>query len=443
MDSAHTIAEQLSVLASYLEQRQEAVLRAWRKAIDRDPEMNTGASLPRAQLDDHIPALLDAYGRRLRLLTVGETVAGKEEDKGDASAHGLQRWQQGYDLREVTREWARLQLCMADELEGYSSSHPQVDPRVMATARRAWAELCTESVSESVAKYFQLQQIEAKGHVADLAKAMEQLRELERSRAELWRQAAHDLRGNVGVVMNVTAGLALPSAPTPSRDKFLRLLQTNVSSLHSLLEDVMDLARLQAGHEHRNVKSFDAARVLREMCERMQPVAEGRSLFLKVEGPDTLPVEGDSPKIERIAQNLVLNGLKYTSRGGVTLSWGDSRQNDSHRWMLCVTDTGPGFHSGPGAPMAGALEEATEEARQVNETARTGVKPASDEPLQETTPSVDAQLVHQEPGEGIGLSIVKRLCELLDATMEMDSIPGQGTTLRIVFPRNYDPVQQR
>jgi signal transduction histidine kinase len=432
----------LLALASHLRGRREAILRAWRKAIERDPEMNTGASLPRAQLDDHIPALLEAFERRLCLQTIKEPDALKEEGKGDASAHGLQRWQQGYDLREVTREWGRLQLCLADELEAYSSSNAEVDPGVMRIARRAWAEMCTEAASESVAKYFQLQQIEAKGHVHDLARALEQLRELERSRGELWRQAVHDLRGNVGVVMNVTAGLALQSTAIPLRDKFLPILQKNVSSLHSLLEDAMDLARLQAGHEHREVKAFDAALVLRELCERMQPMAEERGLFLKAEGPDTLPVEGDAVKAQRIAQNLLINALKYTPRGGVTVSWGDSRQNDAQRWMLCVTDTGPGFHAGPGAPMAGALEAATEEARQVEETARTGVKGTPDPSPSDEAP-VDARLIHQERGEGIGLSIVKRLCELLDASMEMDSTPGEGTSLRIVFPRTYDPIAQR
>ena len=437
-----SIDAQLSALASYLGGRREAILRAWRKAIERDPEMNTGASLPRSQLDDHIPALLDAFERRLRLHTIKDTAAFKEEGKGDASAHGLQRWQQGYDLREVTREWGRLQLCLADELEAYSASNAEVDPGVMAIARRVWAELCTEGASESVAKYFQLQQIEAKGHVNDLARALEQLRELERSRGELWRQAVHDLRGNVGVVMNVTAGLALQSSAIPLRDKFLPILQKNVSSLHTLLEDAMDLARLQAGHEHREVKGFDAATVLRELCERMQPMAEERGLFLKAEGPDTLPVEGDAVKAQRIAQNLLINALKYTPRGGVTVSWGDSRQNDAQRWMLCLTDTGPGFHAGPGAPMAGALEEATEEARQVDETARTGVKGTQDLSPSDAAPA-DARLIHQERGEGIGLSIVKRLCELLDASMEMDSTPGEGTSLRIVFPRTYDPIAQK
>jgi len=439
MNSENNVEAQLSALASHLEARRDSILRAWRKAIDRDPDMTTGASLPRAQLDDHIPSLLDTFEKSLRRMTAAEPAPLKVDAKGDASAHGLQRWQQGYDVREVTREWGRLQLCVAEELERYASSHPECDPQAMSIARRVWAELCTDGASESVSKYFQLQQIEAEGHVHDLAEALEQLREMERNRAELWRQAAHDLRGNVGVVMNVTAGLALQSAAIPSRDKFLPMLQKNVASLYSLLEDVMDLARLQAGHEHREVKRFDAATVLTQLCERMQPMAEQQGLFLKVDGPDTLPVEGDAVKVQRIAQNLLLNALKYTPRGGVTVSWGDSRRNDAQRWMLCVIDTGPGFHAGPGAPMAGALEEATEEARQVEETARTGVKGAAHDASSPDDGSVDSVPVHQERGEGIGLSIVKRLCELLDATIEMDSTLGEGTALRVVFPRSYGP----
>jgi signal transduction histidine kinase len=398
--------------------------------------MNNGASLPRAHLVEHIPVLLDTFEKRLRVVTAQGSTPGKSEAKGDGSAHGLQRWQQGYDVREVAREWGRLQLCMADELERYASTHSEVDPRVMITARRAWGELCNDGISESVAKYFQLQQVEARGQVRDLSRALEQLRELELSRAEQWRQAAHDLRGNVGVVMNATAGLAMPGGAVSSREKFLGILQKNVASLYSLLEDVMDLARLQAGHERREVRPFDAALVLRELCERMQPMASERGLFLKSDGPETLPVEGDAVKAQRIAQNLLLNALKYTVHGGVTVSWGDSRQNDPQRWMLCVEDTGPGFHAGPGAPIAGALEEATEESRQVEQTALGHPKGAAGDPPQ-SPPVVDPRPVHQQRGEGIGLSIVKRLCELLDASIEMDSTLGEGTALRVVFPRSY------
>ena len=83
MDSAQNIDAQLSALASYLGARREAILRAWRKAIDRDPEMTTGASLPRAQLDDHIPALLDTFERRLRLADgQGDCRRSKKRTKG-------------------------------------------------------------------------------------------------------------------------------------------------------------------------------------------------------------------------------------------------------------------------------------------------------------------------------------------------------------------------
>ena len=445
MGSAQDINAQLSDLASHLAARREVILRAWRKTIDRDP-VNTGAALPRAQLDDHIPGLLDTFEKTLRAGRAAQAVPLKEDVKGDASAHGLQRWQQGYDVREVTREWGRLQLCVADELERYASSHRDVDPAVMATARRVWAELCTEGASDSVAKYFQLQQIEATGQVRDLSRALGQLRELELSRAEQWRQAAHDLRGNVGTVMTATAGLAMPNAAATAREKFLRILQRNVTSLYSLLEDVMGLARLQAGHERREVQAFDAAAVLTELCEGTHPMAAERGLFLKTDGPETLAVEGDAVKVQRIAQNLLLNALKYTVQGGVTVSWGDSRQNDASRWMLCITDTGPGFHAGPGAPIAGALEEATEEALHVDKVARSRADSAGGDTTEseaaddtEQTKAVDARPVNQEGGEGIGLSIVKRLCELLDASIELDSTLGEGTTVRVVFPRSYGP----
>ena len=294
----------------------------------------------------------------------------------------MQRWQQGYRLREVTREWGHLHLCLVDELESYSTAHPDLEPGVMPTAWRALAELCSQGVSESTTQYFQLQKVEAAGHVRDMEQTLEEVQELERRRAELFRQAAHDLRGNVGVVKNVTTGLTQDAIPEAMRDEFLRLLQRSVSSLNSMLDEVMDLARLQAGHELRDVKPFDAAVLLRELFENLQPLAAERGLFLKADGPDTLTVEGDAVKIRRIAQNLLLNALKYTQEGGVTLGWGDSRNNDPKRWMLCVQDTGPGIHAGPGAPLVEALQEATTESRQVDENAAKGKEwPSSAEPV--------------------------------------------------------------
>jgi signal transduction histidine kinase len=434
MDRTQRIDEELNALSAHLAGRREALLQAWTTAVAADPELSTASSLPRTQFYDHIPDILDSLERRLRSWPDADSASSRAARKEDAGAHGLQRWQQGYQLREVTREWGHLHMCVADEIESYALHKPDVDPQAMAIARRAVLRIINEGVSESTAQYFHLRQIEAAGYVRDLEQALEQLRELEAVRAELWRQAAHDLRGNLGVVVNATSGLARAGAGMEVRDEFLRMLQRSVASLHSMLDDVMSLAQLQAGQETREIKAFDAAATLTELCDALRPMAREHGLYLQAEGPGSLPVEGDPVKTRRIAQNLLLNAIRYTRQGGVTVSWGDSRENDPDRWMLCVEDTGPGFHAGPGAPLVGALEAATEEARQVEARADESAG-THDEARAER--SADTRPVNQERGEGIGLSIVKRLCELLDAALELESTPAKGTTFRVVLPRHY------
>ena len=80
--------------------------------------------------------------------------------------------------------------------------------------------------------------------------------------------------------------------------------------------------------------------------------------------------------------------------------------------MLSIQDTGPGIHSDAGKPLSNALEGKPKPRR-------------SDDPAA------------SDSGEGIGLSIVKRLCDMLDASIELKSVEGVGTTFRILFPRQY------
>jgi signal transduction histidine kinase len=437
MDRTQKIDEQLRSLATYLESKRAAVLEAWRKAVQADPELSSPTSLPRTQFNDHIPQLLESFEKRLRTWPNREKSKTKEQRKDDAAGHGLQRWQQGYDLREVSREWSHLQRCLADELDRFVAEHHNLELEVTPIAWRALAEICSQGVSESTTQYFRLQQAEAVGHLRDLESTLDQARMLEASRSELFRQAAHDIRGNVGVVKNVATGLSFEGLTEERRVEFLRLLQRSVSSLQSMMDEVMDLARLQAGRELLQVRPFDAAALLRDICEHLQPAAAEKGLYLKTEGPDMLPVEGDDQKVRRVTQNLLLNAIKYTSEGGVTVHWGDSRDNDPKRWMLWVRDTGPGFHAGPGAPVLKALKDATADVHVAEHKAGSS-GPATDPPGALAAEPADERPIHQERGEGIGLSIVKRLCELLDASIELDTKPEKGTTFRVVLPRQYE-----
>jgi signal transduction histidine kinase len=423
---------ELRELARHLSARREAILQSWRSAIRQDPALTTSDSLPRAELYDHIPALLASFDREL---AGGRTQAAERAAAHvSAAAHGLQRWQQGYDLREVTRELGKLNECVVDELESYTRAHPDISHAAIAAARRIWAALCSTGIEESVGQYFQLQQQEAAGHVRDLESALTEIQGLEAQRADLWRQAAHDLRGNLGVVANATVGLTHSGLRDSSRDEFVRILMRNVTSLHHLLDDVTSLARLQAGREVRRIEPIDLTPIMQQLCEDIRPLAQQHRLFLRCEGPPGLAADGDAVKIRRIAQNLMLNAVKYTRDGGITVRWGDSAPGDPKRWELCITDTGPGLHTASGRPMADALEKG-------NPPPPPRGAASSDAGLQNSAPTIGAATGQAsspaEPGEGIGLSIVKRLCDMLDATIELKSEPNVGTSFRILFPRHY------
>jgi signal transduction histidine kinase len=423
------LQSELAQLADYLSEQHEAILLAWRRAIHTDAQMTSGDSLPRSELFDHIPSLLQAFERGIRGATEKSAQRADDEAQDEAAAHGLQRWQQGFDLRAVSREWGQLNHCVLGELDRYAKGHPDVSIDAMSHARAVWATLCSTGIEGSVQQYFTLQQQEAAGHVADLESALAQLRALEQARGELWQQAAHDLRGNLGVVANATVGLTRPHRSDKMREEFVRILTRNVSSLHQLLDDVTGLARLQAGRESRQLEPLDATALLEPLCDSIRPLAEHRGLSLVTRGPGGLAVEGDEVKIRRIAQNLILNAVKYTNRGSITVSWGESAADDPHRWMLSIEDTGPGFHSSSGQPLAQVLEPDSE-------PLAASPTPINSRP-KDAAPFSASPSLENKPGEGIGLSIVKRLCEMLDATIELHSTPGIGTRFRILFPRQY------
>lgn len=448
--TSENLQAQRAALGARFKARIPALLAHWHEAVAADPKLETGDSLPRSQLDDHLPRWLDAFSELLAAGHVARAIEPLEQETRNAEAHGLQRWQQGYDLHEVTREWGCLHRCLVAELERLAGE-AAFGPEVMVEARAKLAMEISEATTTSAEEYFRLERLEASGNVLDLEQALANVRELEKKHAELWQQAAHDLRGNLGVVANVAKGLTFQELPAQKRQDFLGMLRNNVSSLHRLLDEVTDLARLQAGHDQRRVAAFDAAQVLRRLCEDVRPIADEKGLYLSAHGPDALPVEGDEMKIRRIGQNLLLNALKYTRRGGVTVAWGQTEAADDGRWYLAVQDTGPGFQAGPGAPMVAALAEATTVSQQLDQSGDGAGAPARADAVTggagpgdtavavppATPPLPDRRAARQVQGEGLGLAIVRRLCDLLDATVQVKSEPRVGTTFRVLVPLRY------
>lgn len=424
-------------IAAHLNKHRDAILARWRVAVDDDPNVSAVAALARAQFIDDIPRILDAFERALRARYAGDERTAETEQRAGAADHGENRWLHGYNSRETMREWGHLHLCMLDELESFAMQRPKAAATALSTARILLTRLFVDCMVESASSHAALERAEAASRLDELERALGQLRALDSERTELWREAAHDLRGTVGAVKLAATALGQVATPGAGRvatsselSEFVGRVRRSVESLESLLSNLIELTRLEAGREHRDVIAFDAASVIRALCDSLQPMAAERNLFLNCDIPAEVPVQGDVVKVGRIAQNLILNALKYTDKGGVLVSCA-ALPGDMQRWTLSVQDTGVGLERASDTPLAQAISAATQESHAVSGQPMRMLAELSSE----TASARSGDGPHS--GEGIGLSIVKRLCELLDASIELQTERGRGTTFRIVFPSHY------
>lgn len=431
---------QMAGLAAHLGIKRKLILSRWRTATEEAPGVTVASSLTGVQFNDHIPGVLDAYERILLAWPAAPGAVAQLDEKEQIIEHGLQRWQQGYQLRDLTREWGHLHMSVMMELDHYALANPAFETSVMSVARQAWSQLCWDGISDSSTQYWQLNQADAAGHVHDLEQALSILGKLDQARTAAWRETAHDLQGGLGLVSLASSVLDRDDLSEPARLEFSDLVKRGVSSLRDMLNDFMCLTRLDAGLENRNVTTFDAATLLTDFCITSQPLAKTHGLLLTMDGPASMPVEGDQAKVQRILQNLLLNALKYTEHGGVTVLWKPVADPLTDNWMFCVQDTGPGLNDDrETAPLAHRIHESTQTAQAAQDSHPEDITTADlDKPP--TRPSQSEDLPSGEiPGEGIGLSIVKRLCELLDASLELETSPGKGSTFRVILPRYYAP----
>ncbi len=416
----------LAELSDYLAKRREAILQAWSRAVDTDAKQTTASSLTRVQFNDHIPEILDAFERRLRA-GAGDDV--KQDGKADEVKHGVTRWQQGYRLQELMHEWGHLQICLLEELDAFSAENPDFNRASFSEAGRHLAAMINEAICESAVQYEHMQQVEAASHIDDLMGALTSVLEIERRRSTLIHQAVHDLGNNVNSVGMAANLLGEKEIAETERLEFAAILQQGVQSVSVMLGDLMELARLEAGQERRDVCEFDAAALVDDVCDLNRAVARERNLFLQVDTSARLPVEGDPSKVRRLLENLVRNALKYTEHGGVSVGRGE----DQGSWWVSVTDTGPGLPGGTDTPLLDHMKKATEIAAESETSGAAHTRTPS--PVKSV--STAKRSARQPPGEGIGLSIVKRLCDLLDASMAVTTPEGGGTMFKIVFPKRY------
>ncbi len=402
---------QLDLLTDYLYASRENMLNAWRMRCASDPASPTHTNFSREEFNDQIPSLLNHLSQRIR----GEK--GKANALEFSEEHGLHRWQSGYSLSELSRELSQLYEVIQERFQAFLDLYPDTQAQVMTHAHRQLLELAKDLNLGSILYFDQLRQTAAAEQVQTLENALKNLEEITKQRGEHLRQVSHDLRGNLGLMSGATASLQLPKKES-DRQKFLEMLAKNIRAAEDMLTQLMNYARLEAGQEVIESESFDASELLRKIVKRFEGLAKTKKLKLNVDGPAKLLVVGDPIKVERIIQNLLLNALKYTEKGWVSLTW--VMETDA-RWQVSVQDTGPGLKKGVVSLLAQQLQP------YVHSTSSHRQEGLIDLDVPET--HVDPNQSHSS-GEGIGLFIIKRLCELLKANMEIET-SEKGTLIRI------------
>ena len=227
-----------------------------------------------------------------------------------------------------------------------------------------------------------------------------QYKELERLKDQFILEVSHELRTPV-TNMGLFAELLERGKPE-KKDEYMSVLKTEISHLMRMIEDILDLSRLEVGKLKRTTfTDLDLNLLTEQVVAAHCPLAEEGGLELQFDPEDDLPlVYGDQNQIARVLTNLLSNAIRYTADGSVTVS---TYEGNSGIWIE-VRDTGMG------------IDEA--DFPHLFERFYRGQKVSQSKIM----------------GSGLGLAIVKEIVELHDGKVDWESVSGEGSTFRVWFP---------
>jgi two-component system, cell cycle sensor histidine kinase PleC len=216
---------------------------------------------------------------------------------------------------------------------------------------------------------------------------------------------SHELRTPLNAILGYTHMLlqgVSGSVSEPQRRSLTRI-DSNSRHLLALINDILDITRIEAGRMPINVTTFRVAQLIDEVMAELEPIVRRSNLSVKSKIQPNLPqLRSDRQKVKQILVNLLSNALKFTHQGSVTVTAGFQPQGRTI--TIAVNDTG------------------------------IGIAEADQMRIFEDFRQLDSSPARGYGGTGLGLSICRRLAATLEGAIELHSEPGKGSTFTLKLP---------
>lgn len=327
--------------------------RRWQeRAVVEQP---AAGRVHRAALGDHLPDLLSAIARRLRaeVSTGAERVAGQ---------HGQQRWESGWSLIELVRDYQILRLVLIEFLEdslGRALEAREViaiglelDGAIMESVN-AYVRHSEHAIREEARRQADRDRLMRDAIEEGLVREAESLKANDRRKDEFLALLGHELRNPLGAMANAVALTQVLPPHEPDYQQAAGVLRRQLRQMERLVDDLLDISRIARGVIELKRQSVDLVAAARQAAEAVRLLAEQRGQVMELLLPDGQRSDGQCPdgqclvtadpsRLEQIITNLLVNAVKYTPAGGKIVCRVERCQG---RVQLRVSDTGIGISS--------------------------------------------------------------------------------------------------
>ena len=227
--------------------------------------------------------------------------------------------------------------------------------------------------------------------------------ELDRMKDEFVALVSHELRTPLTSIVGYLEPLLDREAGplSPTQERFLKTIDRNARALSRIVGDLLFLASIDAGKLTLQTEDVDLAQLVAEAVEACEPSAHGRGITLTVETAEVPTVRGDRARLTQLTDNLLSNAIKFTPDGGHVEVHGHGNQSNA---VIEIRDTGIGIPADEIPRLFTRFYRAT------------------------------SATEHAISGTGLGLAIVKTITDAHHGSIEVDSSPGVGTTMRVLLP---------